>query len=532
MFAGGPVFRPGGRPVEAVGVIGGSIVAVGDMADVRRAVGGRYEPIDLGGRMLLPGFQDAHVHPVWGGLIRMRCDLEAATGPDEALDMVRRYVADHPDVPWIVGGGWRYEWFPSGNPPASLLDGITDRPVYLTVADGHSGWANTAAIRLAGVDAATADPADGVIVRNDDGTPQGTVHEGAMDLIDRAVPADTPEDLVGALEAGQRYLLSLGITAWQDAWVTDEVDAAYRALAAEGGLLARVRAALVWDRNRGPDQLAEIVERSAATIGGYVPRSVKLMLDGVVENHTACMLHPYLDGEGSATTNHGLDFIQPGELREIVTAVDAAGLQTHFHALGDGAVRNALDAIAAARTANGPSDTRPHLAHLQVIDPADIPRFAALGAVATIQPLWAQADAAMTELTIPFLGEERAALQYPFADLVRAGARLAMGSDWSVSTPDVLQQVAVAVNRNDPAAGIHEPYLPEQRLDVITALTAVTEGSAHVNHFDTDSGRIEPGLHADLVVVGGNPYTDPIHELGVDLTMIGGSVIWQRPGAD
>jgi predicted amidohydrolase YtcJ len=293
-----------------------------------------------------------------------------------------------------------------------------------------------------------------------------------------------------------------------------------------------VRGALVWNRDRGLDQLDEIVDRAGETVGGYTPRSVKLMLDGVVENHTASMLAPYLNADGRPTGNHGIDMIDPGELRAVVTAVDAAGLQPHFHALGDGAVRHALDAVAAARTANGFRDTRPHLAHLQVIDPDDIPRFAALGATATIQPLWAQADEAMNELTIPFLGEERSAQQYPFGDLVRAGASLAMGSDWSVTTPDVLQQVAVAVNRNDPAAGIHEPFLPEQRLDVSTALAAVTAGSARVNHFDTDSGRIEPGMRADLVMVGGDPGNDPIHEIGVDLTMIGGAVVYRRPGSD
>lgn len=524
VFTNGPMLGVRG---EAVGLEGGRIAAIGDRHDVAGAVGDA-EWIDLDGRMLVPGFQDAHVHPVMGGLMRLRCNLEPATDLDTALALIRSYAADHPAAEWILGGGWSYSWFPGGNPPASLLDEITDRPVLLGVADGHSAWVNTTALRLAGIDSSTPDPDGGVIVRRADGVPQGTLHEAAMDLMERVVPRDSPEDIRAALLESHDYLLSLGITAWQDAWVTPQIDEAYRGLAASGRLRARVRGAQWWDRGRGREQLDEIVARASDVVAGYVPRTVKLMLDGVCENFTAAMLHPYLDPEGRSTDNTGVDFIDPEELAEIVTAIDAAGLQCHFHALGDRAVRNALDAIAEARSANGIKDTRPHLAHLQMIDPADVARFADLDATANIQPYWACADPAMTELTIPFLPQERIGLQYPFASLRDAGARLAMGSDWSVSTPDVLQQIEVAVHRTKPSMPGAEPFLPEQALSLEQALAAATAGSAHVNFFDGDSGTIEVGKRADLVVLDGDPAkAGRISDISVDLTIIGGEIVYR-----
>lgn len=529
VISGGPIFTPEGpSQPEAVGVDGNRIVAVGDTNEVARRLGAGVDHVDLAGRMLVPGFQDAHVHPVEGGLARMRCNLEFAGGRDDTFAAISRYVAEHPGDDWILGAGWKYDWFEGGNPSAAMLDQLTDRPTYLVVADGHSGWANSAALRAAGISANTPDPSDGLIVRGSSGEPLGTLHEGAMALMDNVLPRDTSADIEQALLESQQYLLSLGITAWQDAWVTPETDAAYRRLAETDRLEVRVRGALWWERDRGLEQLDEIVETSSRPAGGYVPSTVKLMLDGVCENQTASMLEPYLDGSGSPTDNFGIDFIDPADLPEIVARIDAAGLQCHFHALGDRAVRRALDAVQHARRVNGLRDTRPHLAHIQVIDPADISRFAELGATANTQPLWAVADVAMTELTVPFLGASRVDLQYPFAALSDAGARLAMGSDWPVSTPDVMQQVSVAVNRNDPTRGLDEPFLPSQRLDLTEALKAATAGSAFVNFMDGDSGTIRVGARADLAVLNGDPFEEPFHEMSVDMTIVGGSVVHDR----
>lgn len=527
VFLNGPVFcaDAAGSLARAVTVEGDRIVAVGGEREAMEAIGPSTEVVDLAGRMLLPGFQDAHVHPAIGGRYLMRCDLLPSEDAGQARSVIQAYAHAHPDAPWILGGGWSYSWFERGTPSATMLDELTgDRPAYLVVRDGHSGWANSAALRAAGVDAGTPDPADGRIERLPGGEPQGTLHEGAMDLVERVLPEETHDDLVTALSMGQDHLLSLGVTAWQDAWVEAPLHAAYRTLAGRGELVASVRGALWWDRSRGTEQLEWIRTARSEGIGRYVPGAVKLMLDGVCENFTASMLDPYLPpAEG-----RGIDMIDPDQLAGIVIALDAEGIQCHFHAIGDAAVRLALDAVEAARLANGWSDLRPTIAHIQVIHPDDLPRFRRLGVIPNMQPLWAQADEAMTELTLPFLGPERGEWQYPFRALIDAGATAAMGSDWPVSTADVMAQVHVAVTRtgDDPSM---PPFLPDQRVGIPDALRAFTAGSAHVNHLLPDRGTIAPGTVADLVVLGGDPFTaGHLDGLKADLTVVSGRVVYER----
>jgi predicted amidohydrolase YtcJ len=491
------------RFTSALAVLDGRIVAVGPDAAVRAHIGPSTRVIELRGRTVTPGFQDAHVHPVHGGLARLRCELHDTRGREALLAVIAEYAAANPDLPWIVGGGWYMADFPGGLPRKEDLDAIVpDRPVILTNRDGHGAWANSRALEVAGVTRDTADPADGRIERDPDGSPTGALHEGAQDLVHRFTPDDTPADLEEALRLGQAYLHSLGITAWQDAIVQPETEErAYVALASRGELTARVVGAMWWERARGAEQIEEFVERRRVTsIGRYQATSIKLMMDGVLENYTGAMLDPYLDADGRATDNRGLLQIDPAGLGSWVPTLDALGFQAHFHAIGDGAVRAALDAVAAARAANGPSDTRPHIAHIQVIHPDDIRRFATLDVAANAQPYWACHEGQMDELTIPFLGE-RWRWQYPFRSLRAAGAVLAMGSDWSVSTPDPLLEMEVAVERvADESRGVREPFLPDERIELIDALAGFTAGSAYVNHLD-ETGTLEVGKLADLAVL-------------------------------
>jgi predicted amidohydrolase YtcJ len=411
---------------------------------------------------------------------------------------------------------------------------VPDRPVLLHNHDGHGAWVNTRALEAAGVGASTADPGDGRIERLADGSPQGTLHEGAMGLVERVLAPATAGDYERALLASQDLLVSLGITAWQDAAVGSRIHDAYRSLAGRGDLVVDVVGALWWDRARGMEQIDELLHRRRQPAPGYRPIAVKIMLDGVVENFTASMIDPYLDGHGGETDTMGLDQIDPETLPAIVARLDAEGFQVHFHAIGDAAVRNALDAVEAARAANGWNDTRHHIAHIQVIRPVDIPRFRRLGVVANAQPYWACFDGYQTELTIPFLGPERAAMQYPFASLLRRGATLAMGSDWSVSTPDPLLEIEVAVTRTLPDRPDDEPFFPDERIALGDALAAFTIGSAYVNHRDGESGSIEEGKAADLVVLDRNPFDPDAGRPGearVDLTIIGGTVVYERGGA-
>lgn len=531
------------RRARAVAVRGARIVAVGTEADMLPLTGPRTEVINLDGAMVLPGFHDAHAHPVNGGIARLRCDLSKAGRPGPATqaryaEIVAGYAAENPAARWILGGGWSMPAFENGRPAATALDAIvSDRPAFLTNRDLHSAWVNSKALALAGIDAATPDPADGRIERDAAGNPSGALHDGAMDLVRKHLPTPTAADMADGLRGALRYLHSLGITGWQDAAVdsahlgTPGSSRLYSDFARRGELTARVAGALWWDRHRGDEQIEELIATRAATShGNFQAGTVKIMLDGVCETFTAAMLEPYLDSHGRHTGNKGISFIEPQDLKRYVTALDAAGFGVHIHALADRAVREALDAIEAARRANGWTDNRHHLAHLQLIHPNDLPRFRELGVTANIQPRWACNERQMTELTIPFIGTERAALQYPFGDLDRLGTNIAFGSDWPVSTPDPFAEMHVAVNRA-AAWTDQQPFLPAQRLTIASAIHAFTMGAAYVSCLDAVAGSIEPGKQADLIVVDRDLFAaGPEHlaEAKVDRTFTAGKLVYQK----
>jgi predicted amidohydrolase YtcJ len=521
---------------SAVTVRDGRITAVGSDATVRDSIGPRTRVIALHGRTVTPGFGDAHVHPITAGLDRSRCDLEGSRGLDAYLGTIATYAGTHPDELWIRGSGWWMADFPGGIPDRADLDRISpDRPVYLESRDGHSAWVNSKALDAAGITADTLDPADGRIERDATGRPSGALQEGATFLVERLIPATASRELVSALRLAQAELHSLGITNWQDAGVTPaEEEVAYTSLAEHDELTARVVGALWWEWSEGADQIESLVERRARTaVGRYAPTSVKLMLDGILENLTASVLEPYLDGDGRPTSQRGQAHIDPASLASHVARLDALGFQAHFHAIGDRAVREALDAIEAARRANGMNDTRPHIAHIQVIHPDDIGRFRELGTIANVQARWAVHEAQMDELTIPILGPRRAAWQYPFRSLQAAGATLAMGSDWNVSTADPLLQMEVAVTRvSDEHRGQKPPFLPDERIELIDALAGFTTGSARVNHLEDVLGSIEVGKTADMVVLDRDLFdreAGAIGEARVVATFIDGVAVHEAP---
>ncbi|HZJ06125.1 MAG TPA: amidohydrolase [Nocardioidaceae bacterium] len=510
------------RSGSGVVVSADRILAVGgDEALAGYAAGA--DVVDLSGGLLVPGFQDAHVHPVQGGLERIRCDLSERSTREEYLAAVGEYVEANPDRFWVCGGGWSMSMFGPTGPVAADLDRVvSDRPVFLPNRDHHGAWVNTKAMELAGIDRQTPDPRDGRIERDADGRPTGTLHEGAMTLVGRLITTTSDDEYYRAFLAGQGYLHSLGVTAWQDAILgsyagLDDPSSTYLRAAVTGDLTARVRGALWWDREQGLEQVESLLERRRTMARGRLcAGAVKIMQDGVMENYTAAMTAPYLDGQGGHTANSGLSFVEPTLLRKAVTRLDAEGFQVHVHAIGDRAVREALDAFEAARTANGRNDLRHHIAHLQCVHPDDRARFAALGVTANIQPLWAYLDDQMVELTLPFLTRDAASRQYPFADLAGTGARLAAGSDWPVSTPDPLQGIHVAVNRRaygETGRAGSEAFLPDQALTVEQAFTAYTVGSAFVNHLD-DTGTLAPGKLADLVILDRDPMAADPAEIG------------------
>ena len=571
VFANGKIRSPAHPSgfVQAAAVRDGVIQALGRDDEIKELTGRRTRVIDLRGRLALPAFGDAHVHPVAGGLESLRCNLLGLRTRHQCLAAVAGYCSARPAGAWVLGGGWAMSAFPGGLPTAADLDPVTGgRPAFLPNRDHHSAWVNTASLTLAGIDEGTPDPVDGRIERDEAGHPTGALHDGAMRLVAAHVPPPDPAELIAGLLAGQTHLHSLGITRFQDACVgaADELGmpdsfGTYLMAADYGMLSSHVVGALWWDRSRGLDQIEDLLARREQASGGQVgagqfgasrfgasrfggaqfgsggqfrATTVKLMLDGVCETFTAAMSAPYLTADGHPGAHRGRLFLEPEALREITRRLAAEGFQLHFHAIGDRAVSTALDALEALPA--GPRRAaRHHLAHLQFITPPDMGRFAALDAVANFQPLWACAETQMEELTIPFVGAERATWQYQIGSLAAAGTRIAFGSDWPVSSADPLHEIHVAVNRvlserlgRPGGPECENPFLPDQAITLDAAIDAFTAGVAWVNHAEDVAGRLLPGLRADLAVLDQDLYAIPAGDIGstsVLMTVAGGTVV-------
>lgn len=530
--------------VQAMAISGGTVKALGSDAQIRELTGRYTRVVDLRGRLALPAFGDAHIHPVQGGLESMRCNLLGWRTKKEYLGAIAAYSTDLPRNAWVLGGGWSMPAFPGGTPAAADLDQVTGgRPAFLPNRDHHSAWVNTAALHIARIGPHTPDPADGRIERDYGGFPTGTLHDGAMRLVADYVPRPSGKELTDALLAAQRYLHSLGITSIQDACVGDAGELGipdtfdtYRRAAADRLLTMRVVGSLWWDRHLGLRQIDRILQRRAEADGGgyFRATTVKMMLDGVCETSTAAMGTPYLDGHGHETDRSGNLFIDPGELAEATSRLSDHGFQLHFHAVGDRAVTTALDAVAALPPVLRES-ARHHIAHLQFISPPDLRRFARVGAVANFQPLWACDSDQNSELTVPFVGPERAAWQYQIGEVLRQGGRVTFGSDWPVSSPDPLQEMHVAVNRvlsarlGEPdTPETTRPLLPNEAITVDAALHAFTAGVAYVNHEDDIAGVLAPGMLADVAVIDQDLYGVPPSAIGsasVTMTIASGQVV-------
>ncbi|HJZ29007.1 MAG TPA: amidohydrolase [Streptosporangiaceae bacterium] len=561
VLTGGKIRSPAHRSgfVQALAVRGGLIHSVGTDEEIRQVTGPRTRVVELGGRLAVPAFGDAHVHAVAGGLEGLRCNLVGLRTRQESLAAAAGYCAGLGPGDWVLGGGWTMSAFPGGLPTAADLDPVTGgRPAFLPNRDHHTAWVNTAALERAGVDERTPDPPDGRIERDAAGRAAGTLHDGAMRLVADLVPPAGAAELRAGLLAAQAYLHSLGITRFQDACVgaaaelgIPDVFETYRQAAADGVLTCHVVGALWWDRGRRLDQIDDLLARreradrdradqdwtgqdaggrDAGGRGRFRATTVKLMLDGVCETFTAAMSAPYLGRHGE----RGRLFIDPDTLREATGRLAAEGFQLHFHAIGDLAVSTALDALEAL-PAEQRRAGRHHLAHLQFIAPQDMGRFRALDAVANFQPLWACNEPQMEELTLPFVGPDRAAWQYLIGSLARGGTRIAFGSDWPISSADPLQEMHVAVNRvkserlgrpGEPEC--EDPFLPAQAITLDEAIGAFTSGVDWVNHEEDRAGRLVPGMRADVAVLDQDLYAIPPGEIGstsVVTTVASGNVV-------
>ena len=512
------------------------IVYVGDDEGALKWVGPHTRVVDLAGKMLLPGFQDAHVHPIEAGMAYLGCSLHGATSIADYLKVLESCDRSFPESTFVDGGGWTMDLFPNGLPDKKLIDSvIPSRPVILKSATGHQLWVNSAALEMAGIDSESIDPPRGRIDRYPGSSvPSGSLQENsAMNLVLDARPPYSEEQMVAALQFGQFYLNQYGVTSVQDALLKLDGNEAYvggptyMALEEAGNLTLKVSGAIVWNTDLGMEQISRIiVARERFNTRRLKARSVKIWLDGVLEVHTAALLEPYSDKEDGTT---GELLIPPKMLREVITKLDALDFQIHFHAIGDAAIRASLDAIEVARSINGEKDNRHHISHIQLFNPADIPRFAELGVAANFQPYWAWADKFITELTIPKLGEERSQWLYPIKSLLDSGALVVFGSDWFVSSGNPLLGIETAITRRDPLTNDSAPFLDHQRIGLSAALKAYTLNSAYINFIEHETGSIEVGKQADLTVLDKNLFdlkSSEISEASVLLTLIDGERVY------
>jgi len=517
-----------GARAESLAIRGGTLAYVGNDAGVAGLIGPGTRVVELEGRLVLPGFHDAHVHPISAGLEAMRCQLGGIAKRADLEARIRACAANQAGHAWVEGGGWELPVFRDANPRKELLDSLVpDRPALLRSADGHSAWANSRALEAAGVTRETPDPANGRFERDArSGDPSGTLRESAVEIVAHAAPPTTKAELAEAIRRGLGELATRGVVCAHEANATPAYLDAYLSWAASGAPGPRVRAALALPLDFATvDPLPSLeAARTRAQGSRLRANAVKLFLDGVIEARTAALLEPY---EGSE--DRGTPRIDPDTLDALVTRLDASGFQLHMHAIGDRAVRLGLDAIERARSANGARDARHTIAHLELVSADDLPRFATLGVVPNVQALWAQADSYITELTIPLIGDERSLDLYPIGSLFANAAVVAAGSDWPVSSADPFEAIEVGVTRRAEGSGPGPGWIPEQRADLVQMLAAYTRGGAWLDFEERERGTLEPGKAADLIVLDRDLFGIAPEEISgtqVLWTIADGETIW------
>lgn len=521
-----------GTMAEAVAVQGNKILQVGTSREIQRLRRPQTVVVDAEGGAVLPGFNDSHAHLISGGLALDQINLLDAKTLPMIDETIRAWAATNPDREWVTGRGWYYEPFSGGLPTRQILDTLVpDRPAYLTSYDGHTGWANTRALKLAGINRRTANPAHGVVVKDARGEPTGVLKEAAMALMSSVVPKPTRAEKVAALRAAMTEAHRRGVTSVQNAGGTPEDFEIYDELRATRGLNVRLYAAL--------SARPEITSEEWKVFDGLREKypddpmlkagAIKLMADGVIESHTAAMLEPY----GNRPGVQGEPRFSTEALNRIVADLDKRGWQVMIHAIGDRAIRMALDAFEQAAKLNPPParGRRHRIEHIETIDTADIPRFGQLGVIASMQPYHGLPEPTQLDVWKANIGEARAGRAWLYGSIARRNGRLAFGSDWPVVAIDPLLGLHVATNRTTPEGEPDGGWLPSERLTLRQAIDAYTRGAAWASFDEHRKGSLGRDMLADIVILSKDVFALPVSRLTeaeVAVTIFDGKIVYQR----
>lgn len=515
---------------EALAINDGTIVAVGKSSEIETFRGPSTRVIDAGGRLVLPGFEDCHIHFMDGSMGLVEVDLNGATTVAEIQKRLKQFADAHPRDPWITGMGWTYPTFgPQALPDKKILDEVVpERPVFLVAFDGHSSWANTKALELAGIDKQTPDPPNGKIVRDPNGDATGALKEHAGDLISRKMPQPSRAERLAALRKGIHEANRVGLTRVDSAGGDFEFLDLYDELRRSGELTLRFYVAYFLDP---PELRAEDLEKIEAAHKTYHDDwisggAVKTMLDGVVEAHTAAMLSPYSDDPSQS----GKLFWDPEKYRAAVLELDKRGLQIFTHAIGDKAVRTALDAYENATRVNHTHGARPRIEHIETITAEDIPRFGKLGVIASVQPLHLYPDEDTLDIWARNVGPERAKRAWVFHSIEAGGGRLAFGSDWPVVTMNPWEGLQTGITRRTAEGKPEGGFVSTEAVSLEDGIKAYTLGAAFAARREKEEGSLQTGKLADLIIVDQDLFKIPpaqINKTQVLLTMVGGKTVYK-----
>lgn len=518
--------------VEAVAIRGNQILRTGTTAEIRQLADENTQLIDLGGRFAAPGFNDAHIHFLGGASGLSEIDLTGCKTVAEMVGRIADFAKKNPDRPWLTGRGWEYTPFPGGLPTKTYLDAILkDRPIFLSAYDGHSGWANSKALQLAEINSQTKFAGYGEIVRDAAGEPTGALKEGAQSLVRRLIPQPTREQKLEALRQGLKLAASLGITSLQNASGSAEEFSLYEELLQKGELTARFSMAFSVGERTTEQQIGGFLalKRKYDIHPMLRAASVKFVLDGVIESHTAAMLERYSDLPADSGIPYGETTMPPDVYRELVAKFDQLGFQIYTHAIGDRAVREALNAYELAQQTDPRRVRRHRIEHIETVSRADVPRFAQLGVLASMEPI--HADPGTSEVWAKAVGAERLPFAFAWQSLLKSGAKLVYSSDWPAAiSVDPIRGLHSAANRRTIDGQPPRGWVPAERISIVDALRAYTHGGAYSSFEEGIKGRIAPGLLADIAVFSQDLFKiEPIriHETKVALTVFNGKVIYR-----